>query len=280
MKTAAWKSAFCSLAAALLLAGCGAPAETEIIKEESPAMPTAAVETAAPVTPSPEPTPTPVPLLGIPAGDYQKRFDCEENGQWLDYYVFVPENACEGLPLIIYLHGDGMTSRLDWLPDHDIAKMAKEAYGYDFPFILLTPNNRYPEWYNGGMNVTLKNLIDTVAADYKCDLSKIIITGHSRGAIATWQMADEFGTFFSCAVPVSCGANKIHGENFIGVPVNAFVGTGEMDQSCYRRDMKYFVELINSAGGQASLTEIEGHDHDTMCTAPYTKELFEWMISQ
>lgn len=131
------------------------------------------------------------------------------------------------------------------------------------------------------MNVTVKSLIDYVAEQYKCDLSRIIITGHSRGAIATWQMVDEFGDFFSCAVPVSCGTYKLHNpENFIGVPVRAFVGTGETDHNCYRNDMKYFVNIINDAGGAATLEEVEGHDHDTMCTAPYTKELFEWMINQ
>lgn len=149
MKTAAWKLAFCSLAIALCtLCACSRTQE----KAAEPSQSLAQTEMSSPTpdpTPEPEPTTEPTPMLGIEAGDYKDTFTCEENGQWLDYYVFVPNDAPEGLPLIVYLHGDGMTSRIDWLPDYDIAKMAKENYGYDFPFILLTPNNRYPEWYDG-----------------------------------------------------------------------------------------------------------------------------------
>lgn len=283
MKAAASKLILFSICT-LMLSSCALPYDKNPgAIQETPAAETVQA-TQLYVESVPEPTPEPTPeilYLNIPSGDYKDRFECEQTGQWLDYWTYVPENAQENLPLIVYLHGDGMSSRIDWLPDYDIAKMTKEVYGYEFPFILLTPNNRYPEWYEDGMGTTVKSLIDHVADMYKCDREKIIITGHSRGAIATWQMVDEFGDYFSCAVPVSCGTKKIKcPENFINVPVKAFVGTGPVDHECYRNDMSYFVKVVNSAGGLATLTELEGHDHDTMCTAPYTLELFEWMIKQ
>lgn len=256
------------LMAALAFYGCGK-------KQAEIAEPT---ETIAP-TPTPDPTPTPIPTIGIEAGDYQLKYE-DENGGWLDYWVYIPENATEGMPLICYLHGDGLSTRIDYLPNVDIAKKVKELYGYDFPFILITPNNRGPEWFDYGMDGLVKGLIDQCAETYKVNKDKIIITGHSRGAIATWELADEFGDYFSCAVPVSCGARKIHGENLVDVPVWGFIGDGVEDQQSYYHDMKYFARLINDAGGQAEISIVENADHPEMGYAAYTKEVFDWMIAQ
>lgn len=184
------------------------------------------------------------------------------------------------MPVILFLHGDGLTNRIDWLPEWGIAKRAKEIFNDNFPFILLIPCNRFPEWYEDGMGETLKGLLDSIVSDYSADTGRLIITGHSRGAIATWQMANEFKDYFSCAVPCSCGAAHIHGENFESVPVMAFCGGGENDQRDYYRDMKTIVDDINNKGGSATMTVLWEYDHPDMDYAPYTEEVFKWMISQ
>ena len=230
-------------------------------------------------TPPPTPEPTPTPVVAE-AGTYFDRFVNPDTQQYVDYVVMIPENCYEGMPLILFLHGDGLTNRIDWLPTWGIAKRATEIYGDSFPFILLMPNNRFPEWYEDGMGSTLKGMTDAVAGQYSVDTDKIIITGHSRGSIATWQMVNEYGVYFSCAVPCSCGAAHVHGENFVGVPVSAFCGGGIGDQTSYYREMKTIVDDINNHGGSATMTILWEYDHPDMDYAPYTEELFSWMLEQ
>ena len=266
------------IAFALLFCACGkkdeAPSETINVSEE----PTATAAEPTP-TPTPEPTEEPIPYLGVECGKYQSTFTCEETNQWLDYWVIVPENAVENMPLIVFLHGDGLSNRMDMLSEVNIAAKTKEIYGDNFPFILLMPNNRFPEWYKDGVGTTVKALIDEVADQYKVNKEKIILTGHSRGAVAVWAMVSEYGTYFSCAVPVSCGAEKIHGENFIGVPVRGLCGGWGGDEFYYE-EMRSFVRIVNESGGQAELIRMGEYDHGGMGEGAYTKETFDWMLDQ
>ena len=270
-----------ALATAVLIIGCGYQAEPaeeyvpdsgvlNVMKTPAP------VETAQPAA-TPEPTPTPEP--DFEAGYFQKQYTDPQTGSYLYYWAIVPEGATKNMPMIVYLNGDGLCNRFEQLVDADIAKMTEEIYGDEFPFILIMPNNSQPEWYNDGMGALVKGLIDQAAEEYSADMDKIILTGHSRGAIAVWQLVNDYGTFFNCAVPVSCGAQKIYGENFIGVPVRAMVGGWEGDE-IYSKEIKSFVSLINQAGGNAEMIQYEQFSHGQMSTEAYTAETFVWMLSQ
>ena len=266
------------IAATFIIAMCSC---SSTVKEDPP-LPSVTESPAPTPKPSPTPTPTPEPTptpVVAECGTYYDRFVDPENNIYVDYVLMIPENCYEGMPLIMFLHGDGLTNRITWLPERGIAKRTNEIYGDNFPFILLMPNNRFPEWYEGGMGDTLKGLLDTIVEQYSADKDKIIITGHSRGSIATWQMVNEYKDYFSCAVPCSCGAAHIHGENFINVPVSAFCGGG-YDHQDYYRDMKTIVDDINKNGGIATLTNLWDYDHPEMDYAPFTEDLFNWMLEQ
>ena len=267
------------IAAVTFLSCCGKSSAVPVSLTEAAESPEASPVPSPTPDPSPAPTPTPVPIIAE-KGVYYERFTNEETSQYVDYCLMIPDNCTENMPLIMFLHGDGLTNRIDWLPTWGIGKRTTEIYGDNFPFILLMPCNRYPEWYDGGMGDTLKGLLDSISDEYCVNKDKIIITGHSRGSIATWQMANEYGNYFSCAVPCSCGAAHIHGENFIDVPVSAFCGGGENDYTCYYRDMKTIVDDINNKGGAATMTILWEYDHPDMDYAPYTEDTFNWMLSQ
>lgn len=240
-----------------------------------------AEETLQPVPEStPGPTPEPTPEPAFPAGVYfgkHEQIDEVYGNQYLEYCVKIPQNSREGMPLIVYLHGDNLITRLEELPKSDIAYQTEQIYGDEFPFILLMPNTREPEWFGGWIGPNLKGLIDEVSAEYRC--SDVVITGYSRGAIAVWQLVEKYGTYFSKAVPVSCWAG-IHGENFVGVPVWALYGDAVYDSQTYGSSMRYNVELITAAGGDAKYSVLENSDHPDTCYSAYSREVFEWMTQK
>ena len=222
----------------------------------------------------------PAPLSRA-AGSYKERFSLgltEES--WMEYYLHIPENATEGMPLIIFLHGDGEIGLIDNLENYGMIESAREIYGEAFPFISLSPCTRTDSWIRDDISSVLKELIDTVVTDYAIDQSRIIITGHSRGAIGTWDLISRYGNYFSAAVPVSCNnENPLDLNNAAKVPVWAFVGDQGRVEKLYAEHMGYAVESLVSAGGDAKLTQLEDHTHIDTDTGAYTREVFDWMLS-
>ncbi len=146
----------------------------------------------------------------------------------MPYYVYMPPEATTNMPLILWLHGDDPKS--DYLTNNSLGKTAYEA-GY--PAILVEPyvkglgSSSNPGWAEGNLLPNVKAIVDEVCDAYKCDKTKIVVGGHSRGAIGTWMIVSKYGNYFHGAFPVSCcsfyGMNV---SNFSGVKVWAFRGSG------------------------------------------------------
>lgn len=235
-----------------------------------------------PPTEAPTKAPTEPDLsIEISAGTHQDIFTDEQTGDYLDYYLYVPENAVKEMPLIVFLHGDGLVGNMEALESYGMIEKAREIYGEEFPFIALSPCTRVKSWINGNIPTTLKGLIDAIVAQCEIDPAHIIITGHSRGSIGTWYMISTYGDYFSAAVPVSCGNEKaLNMENCIKVPIWGFAGNSGQDEAMYRDAMASAIRRITDAGGQGELTLLEGMNHGQTASEAYTAETFAWMLEQ
>ena len=234
------------------------------------------------------------PSTGVPAtegtaapdrfrapGSYQERYSSGKNSDsWMDYYLHIPEGATENMPLVIFLHGDGEIGLIENLENYGLIESAREIYGEAFPFISLSPCTRTNSWIREDISELLKALIDTVVQDYAIDRRRIIITGHSRGAIGTWDMISRYGDFFSAAVPVSCNnENPLDLEKAAKVPVWAFAGDqGQLERN-YADAMGEAVDALSAAGGSARMMVLEDMTHIDTDTGAYTEEVFQWMLS-
>ena len=209
------------------------------------------------------------------------RFECGETGDYLDYWISVPEGAVEGMPLLVFLHGDGNRALPESLENNAIQRKIGEIYGDSAPFITLMPNTRLYSWTEGSIEKTLIALIDSIAETYACDPEKIMLTGHSRGSIGTWYYISEYPEKFSAAAPISCGCDEaLDYEAMAEVPVWGFCGNVGRDGTHYLPAMERIAENINAAGGSAQIDILMGCDHAAAEAAAYTEELFEWLLSQ
>lgn len=246
------------------------PTETLPVATEPPA-------TTAPTEP-PEPT---IPPLAEP-GAYFDTFHSEVYDDYLDYYVHIPVGSFEGMPLVVYLHGDGEVNQPESLPKRGLSKLTKKVYGDEFPFVLLEPNTRIKSWTSGDIPELLYELIGNVADEYKVNTDKIIITGHSRGAIGVWDMISIYGNYFSAAVPVSSPHQKGHIDYIKAaeVPVWTFAGDIGDTERWYHQYLAKNVEMIQVSGGYGKFTVLEGCDHGKAKNKAYVEETFEWMLAQ
>lgn len=280
------------LAALMVFTSFSACTAEENVPTEIPTEPTILVteptQTQPPVTeppateaPTEPPEPT-IPSLGEAAGSRYECYYSDEHDDYLNYYVHIPENAVENMPLVVYLHGDGEVNQPHSLPKRGLSRLTKKAYGDEFPFILLEPNTRIKSWTSGDIPELLIGLIDRVANRYSVNTDKIIITGHSRGAIGVWDMISIYGNYFSAAVPVSSPHQKGHIDYIKAAEVPVWTFAGDIgDIECwYHEFLAKNVEMIEVSGGYGKFTVLEGCDHGKAKNKAYVLETFEWMLAQ
>ena len=273
----------------ILLTACASAeiAETEIPTEPTIA-PTVPIETQPPVTEPPEttaptepPEPT-IPSLGESAGSRYECYYSDEHDDFLNYYVHIPEDAVVNMPLIVYLHGDGEVNRPYALPERGLKNFAIRTYGDAYPFIILEPNTRVKSWLKEPIPELLIGLIDRIVDRYSINIDKIILTGHSRGAIGVWNMISTYPEYFSAAVPVSSphGNGHIDYIKAAGVPVWTFAGTVGETERGYHKYLEQNVDQITVCGGFGKFTVLKGYEHSETRGATYVKDTFEWMLAQ
>ena len=220
-------------------------------------------------------------IFPMEPGSYLETYQDEETQDYLDYYLFIPEGASDKMPLVIFLHGDGEVGNPLLLEDFGLIKAAREIYGEKFPFIAISPCTRVESWISGSIPQTLIGLIDDISERLSINTDRIIITGHSRGAIGVWHMISTYGDFFSAAVPVSCGAETaLDMENCVQVPVLAHAGNIGKNENIYREQMFNIVHKIKENGGNAELIVLESKNHTQTSTCAFTEEVFLWMLEQ
>ena len=216
--------------------------------------------------------------LSVAPGVYDYTFTSSA-GKEMKYHVYIPNNAKEGMPLILYLHGDGSVGRFDHLKDSEMAACVKKAYGDDYPFIYIQPMTEVTSWSDDGRLDTLAELVQQVTKDYKCDPNKVVLTGASRGGIGSWQLANAHSELFSAFVPVSGYGNKLDLSKFVNLPTIA-VSTPDSSDDWNYQNMKSNVKKINEAGGNATFVSKDGYSHSSVIKGTYTTEMYDWMISQ
>ena len=200
------------------------------------------------------------------------------DGKTIKYNVIIPENATEGMPVIMYLNGDGHIGNAKSLGYVEMAERVKAIYGDDAPFIVVQPVSN-TSWKESGATSGLNELVQQVVSDNHADPNRVVLTGASGGGIGSWNVVNENPNLFSAFVPVSGDGRNIDLSNFLNVPVYA-ITSGDQSDSWNAPKMQQACEWINENGGNANYETRPGNTHDTMIKGAYTQELFEWMIAQ
>lgn len=228
-----------------------------------------------------EPSTAPAFIFPLDSGAYLETYIDDETQDYLDYYLFIPENVNENMPMIVFLHGDGEVGNPEKLSDYGLIHAARDIYGEEFPFIAVSPCTRTASWTSGSIPRTLMGLIEHLSEYLSIDKDRIILSGHSRGAMGVWNLISTYGDYFAAAVPVSCGAETtLNMENCIKVPVRAYVGNLGEYENTYRTRMFNIIQKMLEFGGTAELIVLENRNHGQTAYDAFTQDTFTWMLSQ
>ena len=204
------------------------------------------------------------------------RFDAKfslENNSGLDYWINVPNNATNGMPLIVFLHGDGEMGDAEAVKSLPTAQyLAKNSRSY----ISIAPVGSGYNWSRDDKQQPLMALINHVSDEYQVDKSRIFLIGFSRGSAGTWDLVNSYPNYFAAAVPISGSPTRSNAANFKHTKIYAIVGGAEYDTM---NNMRNFVDAINSNGGSAKFEVYPGLGHGNMQGALRHDEIIEWMFS-
>ena len=200
----------------------------------------------------------------------------------LEYYLYTPKNPKDNMPLIVYLHGAIFKNleasellKVDGFPKY----LNDKVYG-DLQSYVVIPkiDESVKNWVD--ISDKLEKLIKTLNTNYKIDLNKISLTGHSIGGTGTYQLQIKLPDTFACIAPMS-GFVRNTDENITAiskVKIWAFVGTN--DTVISPNSTKQAIKLLKDKGANAKLTEFQDADHFNVPVLGYKdNDFINWMVN-
>ena len=200
----------------------------------------------------------------------------------LSYYLYSPSNPTEDMPLIIYLHG-GTNKKSDvteLLKTDGFPKYLYDGYYGDLRAYVAVPKleNRYKGWAD--IYEQIRDLIKILNTDYKIDMDKIALTGHSMGGTGTYQLQVKLPNTFACIAPMS-GSRQNTEENVSALSktkIWAFIGTN--DTIVKPESTQAIIDVLKEQGANAEITELDEATHfDVPSLAYKNDDLIKWLVN-
>ena len=194
------------------------------------------------------------------------------------YILYEPSHLKDlnNLSLIVVLHGSGeIGSSLSKLkkrePYISLNKGTCKPHAY-----ILMPQLPRKTWDN--FPNSLKDLIDYIAAKYKCNLQSISITGHSLGGGNLFEFLLKYPTYFCAAAPLS--PHRDYSSKLIQIAhIPMWFFHGEKENS-FRKYAQAMNKKLNELGGISNITSLKGEGHPIQHVWTDAKyDLFGWLSS-
>ncbi len=199
----------------------------------------------------------------------------KKDGYKMNYLVYFPDDV-KDLPLIVYLHGAGERGdKWEHLFRHGLARLLNE--GREYPAVVLCPQCPAPFIWNNVV-ADLKEIIDSVVAEYGIKRDRILLTGSSMGGYGTWETAMCYPETFAAIAPVAGGGVAWRSGKLKDIPVRAYHGTAD---TCVEYiNSEIMVNGVNERGGKAELISLSGLEHNDGIDYAYREtDLMDWLLS-
>ena len=211
----------------------------------------------------------------LPTGQLVPQRMEAEVSQSLGYYLYLPDGYedRDDWPLLVFLHGGGEAGS-------DLAKVkahgppALVEAGERLPLVLLAPQSPHEDrmWDDEAV----MTLIDEVLPSLRVDPDRMVVTGLSRGGMATWRLGMQHPDRFAGLVPIAGGGLPVYAFRLRDVPVWAFYG--ERDEAVAYEDAVRVAERLKSEGGAVTVTTYPDAGHvETWQRAYADPALWAWI---
>ena len=229
------------------------------------ATPSAAASAAPPATPTATPAATPsASPLATPSTTPEAEGASLETGEagGLDYWLYAPPGARDGLPLIVYLHGgSGRGDDLELVMEAEsLPKFLRDG---DLALSAYVVMPQLPSGEAGWNGVTegLAELIDAVVEDCGADADRVSLTGHSMGGTGAFAVAAALPGRFSCVAPLSGSVRDSREMRAALADLPVWAIAGAQDDVVDPAAARDFLAALRAVNPDARYTEVEDAGH-------------------
>ncbi|MBZ4211185.1 MAG: prolyl oligopeptidase family serine peptidase [Rhodoferax sp.] len=210
-------------------------------------------------------------------GQHAQTFDgADEPTLKTRFLLFLPQGygqeAGKKWPLMVFLHGSGERGDdITQVKKHGPPKLLDQQP--DFPFIVVSPQAAAnSDWSSASVNALIDQLIQQLAVD----VSRIYLTGLSRGGHGTWAIAADRPERFAAIAPVCGAGDPAKACSLKAVPVWAFHGAEDKVVSL-ASDAR-MVDAVRACGGDVKFTVYPGVGHDSWTPTYANPALYAWLL--
>ena len=289
-----WACALLALTLALAPAGCAVQQDlTPVLEAGTPdasAAPSATPTATPAATPSAAPSATPTATPGAsppatPSASPEAEGASLETGEagGLDYWLYAPSGARDGLPLIVYLHGgSGRGDDLELVMEAEsLPKFLRDG---DLALSAYVVMPQLPGGEAGWDGVTegLAELIDAVVEDCGADAGRVSLTGHSMGGTGAFAVAAALPGRFSCAAPLSGSVRDTREMRAALADLPVWAIAGAQDDVVDPAAARDFLAALRAVNPDARYTEVEDAGHFDLPARAYLDGeigLVRWLLS-
>jgi len=192
-------------------------------------------------------------------GDTHKAYRSAVDQTLQPYRLLIPKSydGTTAMPLVVALHGMGgdENSMFDGYKE-GLLKREAEREG----FLVVCPKGRdSASMYRGPAEQDVLDVIAEVERDYKVDLNRVFLMGHSMGGYGTWSIAMDHPDMFAALGPISGGGNAAGMVKLRAIP--EYVVHGDNDKTVPVTQSRTMVEAGKKAGANITYVEIPGGSH-------------------
>ena len=160
-------------------------------------------------------------IVNLSFGQVQKKTLKTSDKSKQKYSCYLPEGykKKDSIPLIIALHWGWKQEKL---PDYYSSPFLRDFILPIFKSqdaIIVAPDCSGNSWIEKKSVLNIIELRDYCINKYNIDSNKVLVTGFSAGAIATWYLAAYYSDFFNCAMPIAGYPKKEWIENINEIPL-------------------------------------------------------------
>ena len=268
-------------------AGAASPEPAAEAPAAAPAASPSAAPSAAPsATPAATPAATPsASPQATPSASPEAEGASLETGEagGLDYWLYAPPGARDGLPLIVYLHGgSGRGDDLELVMEAEsLPKFLRDGDLALSAYVLMP---QLPSGETGWDGVTegLAELIDAVVEDCGADAGRVNLTGHSMGGTGAFAVAAVLPGRFSCVAPLSGSVRDTREMRAALADLPVWAIAGAQDDVVDPAAARDFLAALRAVNPDARYTEVEDAGHFDLPARAYLDGevgLVRWLLS-
>lgn len=191
-------------------------------------------------------------------GDFRKAYRSAVDNTLQPYRIFIPSSydGSKPTPLLVALHGMGGDENSMFDGYKETLKREAERVG----FLVVCPKGRESaSMYRGPAEQDVVDVMKEVERDYRIDLARVYLMGHSMGGYGTWSVAMDHPELFAALGPIS-GGGDINGMVKIkNIP--EYVVHGDDDRTVNVNQSRRMVEAGKKAGANITYVEVSGGSH-------------------